>query len=193
MPFIPTPEGVPGIVSLFAVRPDLAQAMNGVAEAVLRGPSALSPAERELIATHVSALNRTQFCQLAHGATAAALLGEQAPLAEAVRTQGLAAPVAPKLKALLHIAGQVAESGLAVTQAAVDAARAEGATDDDLHQTVAIAAAFCMFNRYVDGLRAHTPEAPEVYAGIGQMLAQGGYLGAGEVGGRPAPTPAGVA
>jgi uncharacterized peroxidase-related enzyme len=179
MAFVAAPAGVPGIVSLFALRPDLGQAMNGVAEALLRGPSSLSPAERELIATHVSAQNCTEFCQRAHGATAAALLGEDAALAEAVRTQGLAAPVSPKLRALLQIAGLVAQSGLAVTEAAVAEARAEGATDDELHQTVAIAAAFSMFNRYVDGLRAWSPTEPEIYAEIGHMLATQGYRGSG--------------
>lgn len=178
MPFVQVPPSLPGIISLFAARPDLGAPMSALAEALLRGPSSLSPGERELIATHVSACNQTQFCQKSHAMAAKHLLGAQGHLAEAVRTQGLEAPVSPKMKALLRVAGQVAESGLSVTQEAVDAARAEGANDDDLHQCVAIAAAFCMYNRYVDGLRSYTPEAMDEYDQMGAQLASQGYLNA---------------
>ena len=81
-----------------------------------------------------------------------------------------------KLKALLAIAGKVRQGGKNVTSADAEHARAHGATDLEIHDTVLIAAAFCMYNRYVDGLATWTPREPEVYRRIGSMLAAKGYL-----------------
>jgi hypothetical protein len=58
----------------------------------------------------------------------------------------------------------------------VEAARTKGATDRDIHDTVLIAAAFCMFNRYVDGLATWQPDDPEMYKQMGKRLATTGYL-----------------
>ena len=88
------------------------------------------------------------------------------------------APVSPKLRALLDVAGLVAESGLAVTDEAIDAAKARGATDVEIHDTVLIAAAFCMYNRYVDGLGALTPPDRADYADIGRLIVGLGYVAA---------------
>ncbi|KDN86501.1 carboxymuconolactone decarboxylase [Kitasatospora cheerisanensis KCTC 2395] len=85
------------------------------------------------------------------------------------------------MRALLEIAGKVAESGLSVTEQDIAAARALGADDDTIHDTVLIASAFCMYNRYVDGLAAITPDDPAVYRMIGAHLSDNGYLpGPGE-------------
>ena len=75
----------------------------------------------------------------------------------------------------MHIAGKVQQDGKLVTSADVDAARREGATDIEIHDTVLIAAAFCMYNRYVDGLGTWQPTDPEVYAQMGKHLAEQGY------------------
>ena len=80
------------------------------------------------------------------------------------------------MKSLLHIAGKVQILGSEVKQADVDAARIEGATDREIHDTVLIAATFCMFNRYVDGLASFTPTDPEVYAEMGKRMAGKGYV-----------------
>jgi hypothetical protein len=53
--------------------------------------------------------------------------------------------------------------------------RAEGATDLEIHDTVLIAAAFCMFNRYVDGLGTSAPDDPAQYAASAQHLVRHGY------------------
>jgi hypothetical protein len=70
----------------------------------------------------------------------------------------------------------VQESGRNVTSADVEAARKLGATDDMIHDTVLIAATFCMFNRYVDGLGTFAPQQVERYAESGKRLAEEGYL-----------------
>lgn len=85
------------------------------------------------------------------------------------------APLTDRMRALLAIAGKVQQSGKDVTPSDVDVARAAGAGDEDIHDTVLVAAAFCMFNRYVDGLATSTPTDPAVYEMIGQHLAENGY------------------
>jgi uncharacterized peroxidase-related enzyme len=180
MPHINLPEGLPGIGSGFAFRPEVAGPMRALAEVLLRGPNRLTPAERELIATYVSSGNDCFFCQTSHGAAAAHLPGCSYELVDAVRADYTTAPVSSKLKALLAIAGKVRQSGKHVTAEDVAAARAEGATDHEIHDTVLIAAAFCMYNRYVDGLATFTPPDPRAYDAMGEHLASHGYLAAGE-------------
>jgi uncharacterized peroxidase-related enzyme len=147
-----------------------------LAEVLLRGPSTLSPGERELIASYVSSRNECRFCAAAHGAFAAAQLDEGARLVERVRHDMDAAPVPDKLRALLRIAGAVQEGGRHVTTELVDAARQAGASDLEIHDTVLIAAAFCMFNRYVDGLATFAPEDPAGYAARAARIVRFGYL-----------------
>jgi uncharacterized peroxidase-related enzyme len=175
MPHIALPEGFPGISAGLTYRPETAKPMRELAHILLHEPNSLTPGERELIATYVSSRNDCYFCQTSHGAAAACHLGD-ASVVEQVKTDFLTAPVSAKLKALLAIAGKVQQDGKLVTRADVQAARAEGATDLEIHDTVLIAAAFCMFNRYVDGLGTWQPRDPEMYAQMGRHLAAEGYV-----------------
>jgi len=174
MPHINLPEGLPGITAGFAFRPDTAKPMRELAHILLHEPNSLTPGERELIATYVSSQNNTQFCVLSHGAAAASHLGEPA-IVRQVKMDFTAASVSPKLKALLNIAGKVQQDGKLVTSADVEAARKQGATDLEVHDAVLIAAAFCMYNRYVDGLGTWQPTDPDMYTQMGQRLAKEGY------------------
>lgn len=174
MPHIALPEQLPGISAGFAFRPETAKPMRELAHILLHEPNSLTPGERELIATYVSSRNDCFFCQTSHGAAAACHLGGQEIVAS-VKANPESAPVSSKLKALLAIAGKVQQDGKRVTTEDVDRARAEGATDIEIHDTVLIAAAFCMFNRYVDGLGTWQPRDPEMYIQMGQHLAQHGY------------------
>lgn len=176
MPHIKLPEGVPGIISGFAFRPETAKPMRELAHVLLHRSNSLSPADRELIATYVSSRNDCYFCQTSHGAAAAAHLGNDWGLVDQVKRDFHSADVSDKLKALLTIAGRVQEGGKRVTAEDVGRARELGATDIEIHDTVLIAAAFCMFNRYVDGLATWQPEDPTMYAKMGERLATQGYL-----------------
>ena len=176
MPHIALPDGLPGILGPMAIRPETAKPMNELAEFLLRGPNSLTRADRELIATRVSAGNDCHFCQSAHGAVAAHHLGDDGELVTQVKLDPAAAPVSDKLRALLAIADQVRKSGLEVTQEAVAHARDAGATDLELHDTVLIAAAFCMYNRYVDGLATWAPADAADYREHGVELAERGYV-----------------
>ena len=177
MPHIDLPPGVPGIRSLLDYRPETAGPLLGLAEVLLRGDSSLSRGERELIAARVSRRNECGFCHATHAAFAAVQLDDDWDLVEAVATDPATAAISAKLRALIAIADLVQQSGSAVTEAAVAAARAEGATDLEIHDTVLIAAAFCMFNRYVDGLDTWLPSAdPRAYEPRARALAADGYL-----------------
>jgi uncharacterized peroxidase-related enzyme len=176
MPHIALPEGVPGIRSALQYRPETARPLLELAETLLRGPNSLTSAEREMIAAFVSARNDCHFCHASHRAAAAHHQGGDYSVVDAVRADYRSAPVSPKLKALLAIAGKVQEGGKQVTAADAERARAEGATDIEIHDTVLIAAAFCMFNRYVDGLATWTPTDEAAYDQMGQRMARQGYV-----------------
>jgi len=174
MPHIALPDKLPGISSAFAFRPETAKPLRELAHVLLHEPNSLSGGERELIATYVSSLNECYFCQTSHGAAAACHLGSSETVKQ-VRTNFEHAPISEKLKRLLVIAGQVQSGGKNVTRRAVEAAREQGATDLEIHDTVLIAAAFCMYNRYVDGLATTQPEDESMYAQMGAHLAREGY------------------
>jgi uncharacterized peroxidase-related enzyme len=180
MAHIELPQGLPGILGPMAFRPETSKPLNELAEVLLRGPNSLTSAERELIATYVSSQNRCHFCHSSHGAAAAHHLGGNEQLVDDVRDDYAAAEISDKLKSLLALAGKVQQGGLAVTGADVARAREEGATDAEIHDTVLIAAAFCMYNRYVDGLATWAPQEPEAYRDTGRRLAEDGYVRAGE-------------
>jgi len=116
------------------------------------------------------------LCHASHRAAAANHLEGDYGLVDAVRDNPESAEITPKLKALLSIAGKVTRSGLEVTTADIDRARAQGATDVEIHDTVLIAAAFCMFNRYVDGLATLTPTDENMYDLMGRRMAFQGYI-----------------
>jgi uncharacterized peroxidase-related enzyme len=166
----------PGITGPMKFRPETGNPLNELAEVLLRKqPHPLTPGERELIAAYVSGLNECTFCCSSHSAFAAAQLPTGMSLVDQVRANLDEAPVSEKLRALLRIAGSVQESGRKVTADQVAAARAEGATDLEIHDTVLIAAAFCMYNRYVDGLATFAPTDPASYEASAQRIVEHGY------------------
>jgi uncharacterized peroxidase-related enzyme len=175
LPHIVLNSAEPGIRGLLHYRPETARPLSELTEVLLRGPSTLTRGERELIAAYVSALNDRRYCTSSHSACAAVQLPGGMTLVEQVRADPAAAPVPAKLKALLAIAAAVAESGRAVTVEQVAQAREAGATDLEIHDTVLIAAVFCMFNRYVDGLATTAPDDPALYAAGAQRLVAQGY------------------
>lgn len=176
MAHIAVPEGVPGIRSLAMFRPETGKHLYDLVQVLLRDPSPLTPAERELIATHVSARNNCMFCMSSHAAAARELFEGNRDVVDCV-IHGKPTPLlSDKMKALLNIAGKVQQSGKLVTDEDVAIARNHGAGDRDIHDTVLIAATFSMFNRYVDGLATLTPTDPKEYEPMGKRLATVGYV-----------------
>jgi uncharacterized peroxidase-related enzyme len=176
MAHISVPEGLPGIRGLMAFRPETATPLNELAEVLLRGENSLTRGERELIATYVSSLNDCFFCQHAHGGIAQHYLQCDTVFIDEVKKDYQSADLSEKLKALLSIAASVQQGGKQVTASQITLARGLGATDIEIHDTVLIAAAFCMFNRYVDGLGTWAPEERDFYIKRGKQRAEEGYL-----------------
>jgi uncharacterized peroxidase-related enzyme len=172
MAYINTGINQPGIVELLFYKNSTGNALSNLANALLIEQSPLTSGERELIASYVSYLNKCEFCHLSHTAAANAHLNDNGHTVQCVIDNVDTANVSDKMKQLLRIAAKVQQSGKAVTADDVQQAKAAGANDEEIHDTVLIAAAFCMFNRYVDGLGT-TPAKKEDYAEMGQRMAKG--------------------
>jgi uncharacterized peroxidase-related enzyme len=175
MPYINVDENLPGIRSLMAFSPETAEPMGMLANLLLRSDDGLSKADRELIAAHVSYLNDCFYCHQSHGEIAVCYLEGNRDLVNKVKTDYQHAPISDKLKSLLAIAASVQKGGKHVRQDQIDQAKALGASDKDIHDTVLIAAMFCLFNRYVDGLAANTPTDLSGYPLRAKQIAEHGY------------------
>ncbi|MFC0773875.1 carboxymuconolactone decarboxylase family protein [Terrimonas alba] len=176
MAHIQVPEGVPGIRSLVMFRPETGKHLYELAQVLLRGESPLTEAERELIATYVSYKNNCMFCMKSHAAAARCLYGDEKEVVDDVLKDMQYSDISDKMKALLNIAGKVQILGKEVKEEDIAEARKHGADDRTIHDTVLIAATFCMFNRYVDGLAAFTPADPTAYEEMGKRMTTLGYV-----------------
>ncbi|MFT3705341.1 MAG: peroxidase-related enzyme [Agriterribacter sp.] len=174
MPHIPLEAHLPGITGLLEYRKDSAAPIRELTQFLLRGSNSLTEGERELIATVVSNGNECKFCTTAHTAAADKLLGES-ETAALVKKDIESAPVSAKMKAMLTIASKVRESGKAVTPDLIQKAKDEGATDTEIHDTVLIAALFCLYNRYVDGLATSLPADSAYFDTLADRLVNHGY------------------
>ena len=179
MPHIDLPEGYPGIRSLFMYSPATAHPLNLLVQTLLHDPetSTLTPGERELIAAYTSGLNRCKYCSSTHGAIAKHQLGGNAAVVNDILHDDIGnAEISDKLKALLQVAAKVQKDGKSVSKEDIENAKAHHATDKEIHDTVLIAATFCMFNRYVDGLGTWAPDDDALYDAIGKQRATEGYM-----------------
>ncbi len=174
MPHIELEAHLPGITGLLEYRKDTGEPIRVLTQIILRGPSTLTEAERELLATVVSHGNQCKFCTTAHAATVDLLLGES-ETSERVKADIATAPVSEKMKALLTIAALTGKSGRLVTREVIAKAKAEGATDLEIHDTVLIAALFSLYNRYVDGMATAMPEDSSYFTMLAGRLVNHGY------------------
>ena len=159
-----------------AYRPETEAPLNFLAETLLRDDNnTLSRGERELIGAYVSYLNDCFFCQNVHGAMAGHYLGCDLQQIDGIKQDFKTSDISDKMKTLLSIAGSVQKGGKQVTETQIAAARENGATDTEIHDTVLIAAAFCMFNRYVDGLATWAPQDRSFYINRAPQRALEGY------------------
>ncbi len=182
MAHIKIKKDIPGIRSLVNFRPETGKPLYALVQSLLRGVSSLTEAERELIAAYVSNRNDCTFCASSHAAAARYVYGEDKYLVDQVLEDMQQSAIGDKMKALLRIAGKVQLLGNKVLPEDIDAARAVGADDREIHDTVLIAATFCMFNRYVDGLASLTPKSKKTYETMGRHMVDNGYIFSYKVG-----------
>ena len=177
MAYIDLQNDLPGIRGPMAFRPETAKPLNELAEILLRDDNnSLSRGDRELIGAYVSSLNDCFFCQNVHGAMVQHYMQCDMQFIDNIKKDFLSSNISDKMKALLAIAGSVQKSGKHVIAEQIDHARELGATDMEIHDTVLIAAAFCMFNRYVDGLGTWAPQDRQVYVERAPRRAEEGYI-----------------
>lgn len=180
MAWIDFQNDLPGIRGPMVYRPDTGAILNDLAEALLHDENnSLSRGDREMIGAYVSSENDCFFCQNVHGAMAQHYYQSDMPFIDSIKKDFQQADISEKLKSLLAIAGSVQKGGKNVTEEQIAAAKKTGATEREIHDTILIAAAFCMFNRYVDGLNTWAPEDRQVYVERAAMRAAEGYSQAG--------------
>lgn len=177
MAHIDLKNDLPGIRGPMAFRPETAKPLNALAEVLLRDDNnTLTRGERELIGAYVSSLNDCFFCHNVHGALAQYYMNCDSGFIDRVKKDFRSAEISEKLKALLSIAASLQKGGKHVTHEQIEIAKQAGATDMEIHDTVLIAAAFCMFNRYVDGLATWAPSDRQFYINRAPQRAAEGYL-----------------
>ena len=182
MSYIDLQNDLPGIRGPMVYRPETGTILNELAEILLHDENnTLSRGDREIIGAYVSSENDCFFCQHVHGAMAQHYYKCDTPFIDQVKKDFQSADISEKLKSLLTIAGSVQKGGKHVTREQIDNAKSLGATDREIHDTVLIAAAFCMFNRYVDGLNTWAPTDRQIYIDRAPMRAREGYSQAGLV------------
>jgi uncharacterized peroxidase-related enzyme len=172
----------PGILTALRLTPALGVHLRGLADELLVNEFAgatLQRAEREMIATAVSAGNDCFYCMDSHGAFATALLERSGsldlvPVVDVLKGKGTAGLDA-KMCALLLIAETVRREPRDLSAGDVAAAKAAGASDADVQLAILIAGAFSMYNRFVEGFRAATPPTPEAYRARAGEIAEHGY------------------
>src|SRR3954447_14488375 len=176
MAFINLENDLPGIRGPMQYSPETGKALNELAEILLHDDNnTLSRGEREMIGAYVSSENDCFYCQNVHGALAQHYFNCNMQFIDDIKKDYHSTSISPKLKALLSIAGSVQKGGRFVTTEQIEHAKSLDATDKEIHDTVLIAAAFCMFNRYVDGLNTWAPQDRQVYVDRAPMRAQDGY------------------
>jgi uncharacterized peroxidase-related enzyme len=176
MAFIDLQNELPGIRGPMIYRPETGTILNELAEVLLHDEdNTLSRGDREMIGAYTSYLNDCFFCQNVHGAMAQHYYECDMQFIDNIKKDFLSAGISDKLKSLLSIAGSVQKGGRYVRPEQIEEAKKLGATDREIHDTVLIAAAFCMYNRYVDGLNTWAPTDRQVYVDRAPMRAREGY------------------
>ncbi|MBA4167109.1 MAG: carboxymuconolactone decarboxylase family protein [Chitinophagaceae bacterium] len=177
MAYIDLGNDLPGIRGPMAYCPQTSKPLNELAHYLLVDDNnTLTRGERELIGAYVSYLNDCFFCQNVHGAMAGHYMQCDIGKIENIKHDFNASDLSSKMKSLLSIAASVQKGGKYVTPEQIQAANQNGATDKEIHDTVLIAAAFCMFNRYVDGLGTWAPADTAFYVDRAPVRAKEGYI-----------------
>jgi uncharacterized peroxidase-related enzyme len=167
----PTPQ----IMHLFAFKHEMTQHLRRLTQAVMRGPSPLTPAFRELIAAFVSTRNECRFCSGSHVAVAAKLY-ENRPLVEAVVADYRGAPLQEPEKMLLAYLEKLTLAPSTTNAQDVRQLRGAGWSDEAIYDAVTVCAMFNFYNRWVEGSGVHDMPR-EGYDASGERLARQGYAG----------------
>ncbi len=174
-PLIALPP-LPGITALFAARPNYGPPMRLLAQSVLCSASPLSWGERELIGAFTSRKNDCIFCYMSHAHIAAILLKQPFDVVTEMISAKPLNLLTPRLIALLDVAEAVAKHHSEKVMESVVHQAKRYANEDEIHDTVLVASAFCMFNRWVDSLRTELPHSQQEFRTMAERIAERGYI-----------------
>lgn len=153
-----SPSEAPDLADVFRAFPHGVPELLAYHDILLRGESDLSVAQRELIAAYVSGINACGFCFGAHSIIASTF-GLSEDLIRALVDDLDAAPVEPRLKALLQHIGKLTRTPARVTEQDRAHVYAAGWSARALHDAVATCALFNFMNRIVEGMGVRTSPA----------------------------------
>lgn len=145
---------LPNAQCLWGLRPVQALkffADDGLYKELMNGPSALTPAEREMIGVAISVANGCKYCTASHSAYLRQKSGDPA-MADAVRADYRTAPLSPRQKAMIDYAVKVARRPKAVSKTDMARLRKHGFTDADIMDMTQVAAIFSYTNRVASAL-----------------------------------------
>lgn len=160
------------LLDVFKAFPDTARPLIEYHEVLMRGPSPLSVAQRELIAAYVSGLNACAYCHGVHQATAEAF-GVPEGLLAALLHDLDRAPVEESVRPVLHYVRKLTLTPNRIGQGDADAVFAAGWSDHALHDAACVCGLFSLMNRMVSGLGVEAGAAYQKLAG--SRLADHGY------------------
>ena len=172
MSYVPSLPNKATLLDVFKANPEISIELIEFHEALLRGSSPFSEAERELIAAYVSGLNECRYCRAVHTATVERL-GAAKGLVDQLIDDIDTAPVEQRMKPVLRYAKKLTMQPTCVTQADADAVFAAGWDESALYHAVFVIALFNLMNRLVEGLGIELDPAYAESAGDG--LANRGY------------------
>ena len=173
MPYFPSLPDDASIPHIWNAHPAFYAPFSRAMEAAMRGPSAFSPAERELIAAYVSGLNACTYCVGGHVAAAEAF-GVETGLFEQLLDNVDSAGVDARLKPVLMFVKKLTLTPARMTQADADAVFAAGWDERALHDAIVVCSMFNFMNRLVDGHGIQTN--PDVFGERGRRHKDLGYL-----------------
>ncbi len=162
------------LLDVFKAFPASARHLIMYHETVMRGPSPLTVAERELIAAYVSGLNACAYCHGIHAVTAQEY-GVPEKLVQSLIHDLETAPVDDALRPVLRVVQKLTTLPSRIVQEDIDAVRGAGWNDAALHDAVAVCALFNFMNRYVEGLGLSADES--YFQVAGRRIHDGGYAG----------------
>jgi len=174
MTYLPSLPGDAVLLDVFRAYPEIYRPLLDYHQALLRGPSPLSVAERELIAAYVSGLNACRYCHGVHQATAQAFGTGEGTLA-ALLADVSTAPVPERMKPLLEYADKLTVSPAKITPADARSVLDAGWDERALHDAVAVCGLFNLMNRLVEGLGITAGE--DYFRAAAHRLADTGYSG----------------
>ena len=149
------------VLDIFQQNPNRYSALVEFIQTVMRGESALTAGERELIAAYVSGLNACDYCYGSHQAIATEL-NVDPKLLEAILTDVATAPIEERLSPVFALVRKLTLNPSKTIQADVDAILEAGWNEQAIEDVICVCALFNFMNRFVNGYGLELPNQEQL-------------------------------